>query len=84
MKKISRRSVVNKVLPAALVGMALPGLAKATDQPRMQAALDALKVAERELEAATADKGGYRARALRLVRQAQNEVERGIKFDRRH
>ena len=54
------------------------------DQPHMDAALDALKSARRELDAATADKGGHRGNALRLVKQAITEVERGIDFAKRH
>ncbi|HXG94761.1 MAG TPA: hypothetical protein VNN73_20635 [Blastocatellia bacterium] len=82
--KISRRSVVGAILPAAALGLALPKRARAADQPHMQAALDALKTARRELEEATSDKGGHRANALKLVNQAINQVERGIAFDRRH
>lgn len=83
MKKISRRTAVTTILSSVLVGLALPASAKA-DQPHMQAALDALKTASRELEAATNDKGGHRVRAQRLVRQAMAEVEKGIRFDRRN
>jgi hypothetical protein len=50
----------------------------------MQAALDALHLAERELVAATADKGGHRANALSHTRAAIRQVEAGIRFDRRH
>jgi TATA-binding protein-associated factor Taf7 len=50
----------------------------------MQAALDALRNAERELHEAEADKGGHRVRAERLVHDAISEVEKGIQFDRRH
>jgi hypothetical protein len=67
---------------AAAIGLALTEGASA-DQPRMQAALDALKIAKRELEAATPDKGGHRRDALRLVNQAIVHVEKGIAFDRR-
>jgi hypothetical protein len=84
MNMISRRSVVSTIFSGALLGLALPRRAKAADQPRMQAALDALRTANRELGAATDDKGGHRKRAMRLVNQAIAEVERGIKFDRRH
>jgi len=84
--RISRRSVLNTVVPAALVGFAFPLVTKAAvaDQPHMQAALDALRLARRELEQASADKGGHRAKAIRLVNDAINEVERGIEFDRGH
>ncbi len=84
MKKLSRRSVVGTLLPAAALGVMLPSGAKAADQPHMQDALDALQKARRELEQATADKGGHRTRAIRLVNQAIDEVEKGMKFDRRH
>jgi hypothetical protein len=82
--RITRRSVLNTVVPAALVGFAFPRRANAADQPHMQAALDALRIAKRELEQATTDKGGHRARAIGHVNQAIEQVERGIEFDRRH
>ena len=84
--RISRRSVLNTIMPAALVGFAFPLRAKAAvaDQPHMQAALDALRLAKRELEQATTDKGGHRARAMGLVNQAIVQVEKGVEFDRRH
>jgi len=56
----------------------------AADQPQMHSALASLKDAERHLEKATADKGGHRAKALELVRDAIREVKRGIAFDRRN
>lgn len=54
------------------------------DQPHMQAALDHLKAAKVELEKADEDKGGHRAKAIRLVNDAIVQVEKGIAFDRRH
>ncbi|MBI5612869.1 MAG: hypothetical protein HY942_07380 [Gammaproteobacteria bacterium] len=56
----------------------------AADQPQMHAALSSLKEAERHLEKATTDKGGHRAKALELVRDAIREVNRGIAYDRRN
>jgi hypothetical protein len=72
-------------LAAASAGL-LGGLSfsVAADQPLMQSALSHLESAERDLERATADKGGHRVEALRLVRAAQKEVRQGIKYDRRH
>ena len=97
MDRFSRRSVLTKILPASLLAIILPGFARSEtqrgktpprevvdDQPHMQAALDALRNAKRELSDATSDKGGHRVRALRLVNQAIGEVERGIRYDRRH
>jgi len=50
----------------------------APDQPHMQAALDALRSAQTNLDKATADKGGHRAKAMDLVKQAIDEVKLGI------
>jgi uncharacterized membrane protein YqiK len=83
MSKFSRRSALNAVIPSALLGLALKGDAQAAQQPQMRAALDSLHAAERHLEKAASDKGGHRVKALKLVRQAINEVEKGIEFDRR-
>ncbi len=54
------------------------------DQPRMHSALDHLRAAREDLQAADRDKGGHRGAALRMVNNAIAEVERGIAFDRRH
>ena len=50
----------------------------APDQPHMQAALDALTSARNNLDKAEADKGGHRAKAIDLVKQAIAEVNAGI------
>lgn len=67
-----------------LVGLAAIGQAATPDQPFMQAARADLMKAKAELQLATRDKGGHRAKALSLVNQAIAEVGRGIAFDRRH
>jgi hypothetical protein len=54
------------------------------DQPHMQAALDHLRAAKVELDAAVADKGGHRVKALALTKDAIAQVEAGIEYDRRH
>ena len=54
------------------------------DQPHMQAALEHLRAAKVELEAATADKGGHRAKAIVLTNDAIVQVEKGIAYDRNH
>jgi hypothetical protein len=48
----------------------------------MQAALDALNNAKGNLNQATADKGGHRAKAIELVRAAIDEVNLGIQAAR--
>lgn len=52
-------------------------------QPMMQSALRHLKSARADLNKATADKGGHRAKALDAVNEAIDQVEKGIAYDRR-
>ena len=52
--------------------------AGAPDQPHMQAALSALENARDNLDRATADKGGHRAKAINYVKDAISEVRKGI------
>jgi hypothetical protein len=52
------------------------------DQPHMQNALNALENAKRNLENATADKGGHRAKALDYVKDAIDQVKKGIEAGR--
>jgi len=54
------------------------------DQPHMQAALEHLRAAKAELLRADADKGGHREKAIALVNDAIDQVERGMRFDRHH
>lgn len=75
-----------KILLPLTIGVAILGAACVTlaDQPHMQAALQSLGTAQAELKLATHDKGGHRARAMKLIEQAQAEVRAGIEFDRTH
>ena len=52
--------------------------ATSPDQPRMQRALELLRDAKSNLEAATSDKGGHRVRAIAYVNNAIDEVKKGI------
>lgn len=54
------------------------------DQPNMRAAKEHLKDALANLEKATADKGGFRVDAMRLVREAIDETQKGIDYDRQN
>jgi succinate dehydrogenase/fumarate reductase flavoprotein subunit len=56
--------------------------AASPDQPHMQAALDALESARNNLDKANADKGGHRANAIQLVKDAISEVKLGIEAAR--
>jgi hypothetical protein len=53
-------------------------------QPHMAAALHHLEEAEKELQAAEADKGGHREKAIGLTRSAMEETRAGIEFADRH
>ncbi len=65
--------------------LAMAAIASATpDQPFMRAARADLMTAKRELQRATADKHGHRARAIALVNNAIAEVDAGIRWDQRH
>jgi len=78
-----RRLVIALLVVTAIASGIVAGRASA-DQPRMQAALEHLRMAKVELEKADHDKGGHRDRAIRLTNDAIAEVERGIHFDRHH
>lgn len=84
MRHFSRREVMLGASVAGVLAALASGGRAHADQPHMHAALDALKLANRELAEATPDKGGHRAKALDLVRRAIAQVERGIDYDRRH
>lgn len=79
---------LNVALAAAALlgaaGLGAVGGAAMAAQPRMYAARDALVAARNELVAATNQKGGHRAKALRLVNEAIHEVDEGIRFDATH
>jgi len=58
--------------------IASASLGTVPDQPHMQAALNHLMDAQRNLQAATSDKGGHRKKALDYVDKAISEVNKGI------
>ena len=53
-------------------------------QPEMNAALQNLRQAQQNLQSASHDKGGHRAKALQQINQAIAEVEAGIQYDNTH
>ena len=66
------------LLAAVTIASAFP------DQPFMQSARADLMTAKRELQRATANKGGHRGKAISLISQAITQVNAGINYDRRH
>jgi hypothetical protein len=80
----SRRMVIPAlVCAAALCGGYMVGRA-AAPQPHMRAALDHLQAAKVELQTAEADKGGHRAKAIKLVDEAIGEVTAGMEYSQTH
>ena len=83
---MNKRPLKSTILVLAIIATLLIGTSSSlvAGQPKMQAALDALNVAERQLKNGSHDKGGHRVKALDLVRQAKKEVRKAMKFDRKH
>ena len=81
---VSRRQILVGAAAAASVAPLLARSRAEADQPHMEAAREALKNAQHELNAATADKGGHRAKAIDLVKSAIAEVEQGIEWAKKH
>jgi hypothetical protein len=80
-RRNGRSLVVGLLIAVALVSGVFVGRATA-DQPAMQAALASLRSAQDQLWGAAPNKGGHRERALNLVQQAIEEVQKGIDFAR--
>lgn len=72
------RSTLVAVLATVVVAPVAARAQPAPQQPHMQRAWEGLDQARRELEVATHDKAGHRAKALDLVHQAMNEVKQGM------
>lgn len=79
-----RRSVIRVALLTLVLAVGFIAGQLSAAQPQMQSALRHLRAAKADLNRATSDKGGHRAKALDLVNEAINEVERGVAFDRRN
>lgn len=60
------------------------GSSSSADQANMQAAKDELQKAIENLNRASADKGGWRNKALAYARNAIEQVNAGMAFDRRN
>jgi len=68
---------------AVMLCLAAP-VAFADPQPKMKEALEHLKNAKAALQAASADKGGHRVKAIEKVNEAIEQTEKGIAFDNKH
>jgi hypothetical protein len=79
-----RRSLIRVSLLSIVLVIGFVAGQLSAAQPQMQSALRHLRSAKGDLNRATTDKGGHRARAIELVEQAISEVEKGIAYDRRN
>ena len=79
-----RRSLLRVLVLLTVLALGFIGGQLSAAQPHMQAALKHLRAAKSDLNKASADKGGHRNRAIDLIDSAIAEVERGMRYDRRH
>jgi hypothetical protein len=72
-----------KITIVILLSVSTLGLSSASaGQPRMHRALEHLRAAKAELQAAEHNKGGWRDRAIENVNRAIADTERGVAFAR--
>ena len=82
--RVKALQLVNQAIAQVNAGMAFDRqhnhatFSVGADQPHMTAALAALESAKNNLDHASPDKGGHRARAIDIVKDAIDEVKRGI------
>jgi hypothetical protein len=81
-RSITRPRVIGAVAVTLLAATAFGAGFAVADQPHMQSALGYLGQAKGELEAAVADKGGHRLKAIADVDAAITQVQEGINFAR--
>ena len=81
---LSRRDALLGTAAAAAALAVVPGTAEARQQPNMHAAIDSLRAARASLQKANDNKGGHRLRAISLIDQAIDEVQKGIRFAERN
>ena len=77
-----------KTLKSALVVVAVFAAMNSTsmkaDQPHMQRAIELLRQARAEIQAASPTKGGHRTTAVEHINRAIDQVEKGMVYDRSH
>ena len=69
---------ITKLTIIALMALSASNLTARADQPHMRRALEHLRAAQAELEAAEHNKGGWRIRAIENTNRAIGETEKGM------
>ncbi len=83
-EKEIRESMLRKYIPGTLLLMVVFASLSYAQQPLMNAARADLLQARAQLNAATHNKGGHRAKAIGYINSAIAEVNAGVRFDRRN
>ena len=81
--KFTRRKLAVAVA-GTMLAASLAGTAVAAEQKRMDAAIQYLKEARKELSQANPNKGGHRRKAMELIDQAIQQVENGKRYANNH
>ena len=79
-----RMKTLKTALTLVTVFAAMNATSTKADQPRMQRALEFLRQARAEIQAASPTKGGHRITAVEHINRAIEQVEKGIAYDRSH
>jgi hypothetical protein len=78
LSQTARRRLTVAAGAALLLGVGFAAGGVVAAQPHMTNALHALQNAQAQLQEASADKGGHRVTAIRLINEAIGEVQAGI------
>ena len=82
--KTTLRNITRSLLVLTAIGAFAVPVARA-DQPAMHKARELANQAHEVLKNnATEDKGGHRVAAMKLLKQAVEEINAGIEFDKTH
>jgi hypothetical protein len=78
MSKFTKALAIVAIAGTVAVPLAIAAEGRIQQQPHMNAALDHLQAAKKELQAATPDKAGHRVAAIKAVDDAIKHVNEGI------
>ena len=82
--KLSTLALLTSTITLGLLSTAHADAPGPAPQPAMHAAIKNLEEAKTNLKNGTADKGGFRIRAITEIDLAIDDVKRGIEFDNKH
>ena len=77
-------SIALGVMLVFSIGLNFSQPLQAEKQPHMHTALKSLQLAKAELKRSSHDKGGHRVKAIGLVKEAIDQVKKGVAFDNKN